>query len=271
MSRTDLRLSPRDFVLLKSLYCFPWLMDWHLAVILDERVSYVTGRMLQFEKRGLIERKKLISDEEVLNYIKVDGCRLIGYEEKKKKVPKIGRFEHDKGVIEASLWFMINKKASLRSFVTEKMLNSAVEMKRVGGQLRREVKEAHLPDGYVRAKSGKYVAIEFERTKKSKSSKTQMLNNVQANSRRFVKQFWFVELDSIEKSLNETTEFKNKKLEIIRMSKVRKDLAEYLNTLPKQTRLRDKLSDRTLFNEPDFPIRSVASLDLIVRNKAIFD
>ena len=55
---------------------------------------------------NLLQSQQL-ADEEVLNYLTAEGCRVLGVEVKKKRVPKVGRFEHDKGVIDSYIWLCL--------------------------------------------------------------------------------------------------------------------------------------------------------------------
>ena len=249
MVKKGLQISERDLMILKILYRLPWAMDWHIAVLIGEPEKYVFGRLNQLSRGGLVERKKLLADEEVLNYITAEGCRVLGFEVKKKRVPKIGRFEHDKGVIDSYIWLCL-KGLSFGRIVTEKAMNSAIEMKQVGDKWVRLGRDIHLPDGYYIANNGQYVALEFERTKKNKTSNKQMISNLQANSRRFHQQLWFVALDSIEKELMKSSAYKQSELKIFRIEKIRSDLAEYVEQLPLLLSEKSGIAPKILFSEP---------------------
>lgn len=108
MVKKGLQISERDLMILKILYRLPWAMDWHIAVLIGEAVKYVFGRLNQLARAGLVERKKLLADEEVRNYLTAEGCRVLGFEVKKKRVPKIGRFEHDFDVIDSYILDCLN-------------------------------------------------------------------------------------------------------------------------------------------------------------------
>lgn len=248
MSKKGFNKSIRDEMILKILYRLPWAFDWQIALLIGEPVKYVRGRLNQLVVWGLVERKKLIAGEEVLNYLTAEGCRVIGYEVKKKRVPKIGRFEHDLGVINSYLWLAL-KGIPFGLIVTEKAMNSAIEMKKVGTKWVRLGRDVHLPDGYILG-NGKYFALEFERTKKNKTSSKQMISNVHDNSRRFHTQYWFVALDSIEEELKRTSFYRDGTLKIIRFDEVRKALSKAVSELP--TVLSDKSgeSPKVLFSEP---------------------
>ena len=248
MSKKGFNKSKRDEMMLKILYRLPWAFDWHIALLIGEPVKYVRGRLNQLVVRGLVERKKLVVGEEVLNYLTAEGCREIGYEVKKKRVPKIGRFEHDLGVIDSYLWLAL-KGVPFGLIVTEKAMNSAIEMKKVGTKWIRLGLDVHLPDGYILG-NGKYFALEFERTKKNKTSNKQMISNVYDNSRRFHIQYWFVALDSIEKELKKTSFYRDGTLKIIRIDDVRSILSNAVSDLP--TVLSDKSGEKPkiLFSEP---------------------
>ena len=80
MVKKGLQISERDLMILKILYRLPWAMDWHIAVLIEEAVKYVFGRLNQLARAGLVERKKLLADEEVRNYLTAEGCRVLGFE-----------------------------------------------------------------------------------------------------------------------------------------------------------------------------------------------
>ncbi|WP_421450012.1 hypothetical protein [Streptococcus suis] len=249
MVKKGLQVSERDLMILKILYQLPWAMDWQIAVLIGEPVKYVFGRLNQLARGGLVERKKLLADEEVLNYLTAEGCRVLGVEVKKKRVPKVGRFEHDKGVIDSYIWLCL-KGLLFGRIVTEKAMNSAIEMKQVGDKWVRLGRDIHLPDGYYKSNNGRYVALEFERTKKNKTSNRQMIANVQANSRRFHQQFWFVALDSIEKELQKSSAYKKSELKIFRIEAIRADLADYVEQLPMILSEKSGIKPKILFSEP---------------------
>lgn len=75
--KKGLQISERDLMILKILYRLPWAMDWHIAVLIGEAVKYVFGRLNQLARAGLVERKKLLADEEVRNYLTAEGAEYL--------------------------------------------------------------------------------------------------------------------------------------------------------------------------------------------------
>lgn len=94
------------------------------------------------------------------------------------------------------------------------------------------------------------MALEFERTKKNKTSSRQMIANVQANSKRFHQQFWFVALDSIEKELQKSSVYKKSELKVFRIEVIRMDLADYVGQLPLILSEKSGIKPKILFSEP---------------------
>ena len=247
MVKKGLQLSSRDLMILKILYRLPWAFDWHIAVLIGEPVKYVRGRLNQLVIGGLVERKKLLADKDVLNYLTAEGCRVLDFEVKKKRVPKVARFEHDFGVIDSYIWLAI-KGVPFGAIISEKAMNSAIEMKKVNDKWFRVGRDIHLPDGYILG-SQKYVALEFERTKKNKTSSKQMISNVQTNSRRFHIQYWFVALDSIAEELKKTSFYRDGSLKIIKIEDIRRDLDSYVEGLPTVLSEKSGIKPKILFSE----------------------
>ncbi|MBQ9075672.1 MAG: hypothetical protein IJY32_06900 [Mogibacterium sp.] len=200
MGSRNIRLSDLDILILTVLYKLPWAQDYHIALLIGEPVKYVRRRLQQLAEGGLVRRVNLLADATALNVITSKGISEAGFIPRSVTKPTYFSVEHDRGVADAVVYFAILQRngkylTDLGSIITERDFDAVTEMEQVGtrsdGQPIYKSKSAdiHAPDAYI-IKNGKYIAIEFERTLKSKKSNSQMLDNAIDLRKRFDKQFW---------------------------------------------------------------------------------
>lgn len=220
MGSRNIRISDLDIMIMTVLYKLPWAQDYHIALLIGEPIKYVRRRLQQLAEGGLVRRVNLLADATALNVITSKGISEAGFTPRSVTRPTYFSVEHDRGVADVVVYFAILQRngkylTDFGSIITERDFDAVTEMEQVGtrsdGQPIYKSKSAdvHAPDAYI-IKNGKYIAIEFERTLKSKKSNSQMIDNAIDLRKRFYKQFWIYGNNAV----------KNKLLEI------RKDIPE---------------------------------------------
>lgn len=244
----NVRLNDRDRCILIVLYKLSWAMDYHIALLTGEPVKYVRRRLQQMAEGGIVRRVNMMANKTALNVITSKGISEAGFEPRNITRPTYFSVEHDLGVIDTVVYFsLLNKNGkyltNFGSIITERDFDSVREMEQVGtrsdGQPIYKAKDAdiHAPDAYI-IKGSKYIAIEFERTLKSKKSNSQMIDNAIDLRKRFDRQFWIYGNNAVRNKLIEL----RKDIPEISMISI-EDVREYLSV--KTSRLPDTISAKT--------------------------
>ena len=248
MGTRNIRLSDLDIKILTIIYKLPWAMDYHIALLTGEPVKYIRRRLQQLAEGGLVRRMNMVADRTALNVITTKGISEAGFELRNTTRPTYFSVEHDLGVIDTVVFFsLLNKNGKhlteFGSIITERDFDSVREMEQVGtrsdGQPIYKAKDAdiHAPDAYI-IKGNKFVAVEFERTLKSKKSNSQMLDNALNLRKRFDRQFWIYGNNAVRNKLTEI----RKNIPEISMISI-DDVREYLKV--KTSQLPDTISAKT--------------------------
>lgn len=209
----NIRLSDRDILMLIVLYKLPWAMDYHIALLIGEPVKFVRRRLQQMAEGGLVRRVNLMANRTALNVITSKGIYEAGFEPRNVNNPTYFSVEHDLGVIDTVVYLSLLEKGGKHltdfgSIITERDFDAVTEMEQVGtrsdGKPIYKAKDAdiHAPDAYI-IKNGIYIAVEFERTLKSKKSNSQMIDNAIDLRKRFDKQFWIFGNNAVRNKLTE--------------------------------------------------------------------
>lgn len=239
----NIRLSDLDLLILSVLYKLPWAMDYHIALVVGEPVKYIRRRLQQLAEGGLVKRENMIANKTALNVITSKGISEAGFEPRSISRPTYFSVEHDLGVIDTVIYLAVLEKngkylTDLGSIITERDFQAVREMEQVGvrsdGQPIYKAKDAdiHEPDAYIMS-SGKYIAVEFERTLKTKKSNSQMIDNAIDLRKRFYRQYWIYGNNAVKNKLNEIKK-DIPEIAMISISDVRKYLNLRLEMLPKK-------------------------------------
>lgn len=214
MGSRNIRISDLDIMILTVLYKLPWAQDYHIALLIGEPIKYVRRRLQQLSEGGLVRRVNLLADATALNVITSKGISEAGFTPRSVTRPTYFSVEHDRGIADAVVYFAILQKngkylTDFGSIITERDFDAVSEVEQIGtrssdGQPIYKSKSAdiHAPDAYI-IKNGKYIAIEFERTLKSKKSNSQMIDNAIDLRKRFYKQFWIYGNNAVRNKLLE--------------------------------------------------------------------
>ena len=206
MMNMNINLTDNDKRILTILYKFQWCSAANLALLIDEPVSFVTRRCIRLQEAGLIGREYLAGGVLSCNYIKAKGMKMMGFIPRKVSKPTLYNYEHTLGEINVYTFLAINPTTHIKlgQIITERdILNSVVwDDDGLDKQGRRRVIARdltlgiHRPDGYIvnDTKDGRqFIALEFERSKKSAKSNSHLLDNIESNARVFNSgQWWFV-------------------------------------------------------------------------------
>ena len=239
----NIRLSELDIMILSVLYKLPWAMDYHIALVVGEPVKYIRRRLQQLAEGGLVRRENMIANKTALNVITSKGISEAGFEPRSISRPTYFSVEHDLGVIDTVIYLALLEKSGkhltdLGSIITERDFQAVREMEQVGirsdGQPIYKAKDAdiHEPDAYIMS-NGKYIAVEFERTLKSKKSNSQMIDNAIDLRKRFHRQYWIYGNNAVRNKLNEIKK-DIPEIVTISISDVRKYLNLRIDMLPKK-------------------------------------
>ena len=244
MKKKKLMVSNLDKEILKMLFKVDFMTDKMISILSGEPLTYINGRLKKMAQARFI--KRAIICKEALNYITVEGIKLIDLEPRNIHTPKIGTYAHSYGVYESYLWLSIPhsfSNGSTHSFVdfgaitTERDFNTVRPMTLTGHRkdghpvYKNADSTVHDPDGFFKRSDGSYAAIEFERTKKG--ARNIVRDNIISNAKRFSVQYWFADDPYVLRGLNSIAEeLKNKSIVIKDMRAIRRDLEEYLNKLP---------------------------------------
>lgn len=241
MGTRNIRLSDLDIMILTVLYKLSWAQDYHIALLIGEPVKYVRRRLQQLSEGGLVRRVNMLADATALNVITSKGISEAGFEPRSITRPTYFSVEHDRGVADVVVYFAILQRngkylTDFGSIITERDFDAVTEMEQVGtrsdGQPIYKSKSAdvHAPDAYI-IKNGKYIAIEFERTLKSKKSNSQMIDNAIDLRKRFYKQFWIYGNNAVRNKLMEIKE-EIPEISMISIEEVRAYLKRRAELLP---------------------------------------
>ena len=237
----NVRLSDLDIWILIVLYKLPWAMDYHVALLVGEPVKYVRRRLQQLAEGGLVRRVNLMANRTALNAITSKGISEAGLEPRNVCNPTYFSVEHDLGVIDTVVYLSILEKngkhlTDFGSIITERDFQSVREMEQVGtrsdGKPIYKAKDdgIHEPDAYI-IKKDKYIAVEFERTLKSRKSNSQLIDNAIDLRKRFDKQYWIYGNNAVRNKLNEVRK-DIPEMSIIGIDDVREYLRIRLERLP---------------------------------------
>lgn len=213
MGSRNIRISDLDILILTVLYKLPWAQDYHVSLLIGEPIKYVRRRLQQLAEGGLVRRVNMLADATALNVITTKGISEAGFEPRSITRPTYFSVEHDRGVADAVVYFAILQRSSkyltdFGSIITERDFDAVTEMEQVGTRsdgkpiYKSKSADIHAPDAYI-IKNGKYIAIEFERTLKSKKSNSQMIDNAIDLRKRFDKQFWIYGNNAVRNKLLE--------------------------------------------------------------------
>ncbi len=241
MGSRNIRLSDLDICMLVVLYKLPWAMDYHVALLIDEPVKYVRRRLQQLAEGGLVRRINLMANRTALNVITSKGISEAGLEPRSVSNPTYFSVEHDLGVIDTVVYLSILEKngkhlTDFGSIITERDFQSVREMEQVGirsdGKPIYKAKDdgIHEPDAYI-IKNDKYIAVEFERTLKSRKSNSQLIDNAIDLRKRFNKQYWIYGNNAVRNKLNEVRK-DIPEMSVIGIDDVREYLRFRLDRLP---------------------------------------
>ena len=243
--RKGIILSESDLEILKSLYKVDFLCDYHIAAIIGESKCYVAKRLRDLATAGLVGRKVLKANCPAANWITKKGIQKAGLTPRNVRPPTLGRYEHSLGCADMYVYFCLLRKLKDGRFsrfvhfggiISERDFNAVRELKEVGkkknGQpiLKSLDFYVHHPDGFF-CKSGKYYALEFERTAKSTYDK--VLANAKDNAKRFTKQYWVYDHKSVLNYLKKAqSEIGADRIQLIDYVKVREQLRKAVSNLP---------------------------------------
>ena len=274
MKKKRLVVSDLDKEILQMLYKVDFLTDKMISILSGEPLTYINGRLKKMAQAGLI--KRAIICKEALNYITIDGIKMIDLEPRNIHTPKIGNYAHSYGIYESYLWLSIPHSlsdGSKRSFVdfgaitTERDFNTVRPMTLTGHRkdghpvYKSSDNSIHDPDGFFQASNGTYTAIEFERTKKG--ARSIVRDNILQNAKRFHKQFCFADDPYVLRGLNTIAEeLKNVTIVIKDMRVIRKELDEYLNKIPAAFSQKSGITRVSLFGNTMADPVAVSSLPL---------
>ena len=241
MGSRNIRISDLDILILTVLYKLPWAQDYHVSLLIGEPIKYVRRRLQQLAEGGLVRRVNMLADATALNVITSKGISEAGFEPRSITRPTYFSVEHDRGVADVVVYFAILQRngkylTDFGSIITERDFDAVTEMEQVGtrsdGQPIYKSKSAdvHAPDAYI-IKNGKYIAIEFERTLKSKKSNSQMIDNAIDLRKRFYKQFWIYGNNAVRNKLMEIKE-EIPEISMISIEEVRAYLKRRAELLP---------------------------------------
>lgn len=213
MGSRNIRISDLDILILTVLYKLPWAQDYHVSLLIGEPIKYVRRRLQQLSEGGLVRRMNMLADATALNVITSKGISEAGFTPRSVTRPTYFSVEHDRGIADAVVYFAILQKngkylTDFGSIITERDFDAVSEVEQIGtrsdGQPIYKSKSAdiHAPDAYI-IKNGKYIAIEYERTLKSKKSNSQMIDNAIDLRKRFDKQFWVYGNNAVKNKLLE--------------------------------------------------------------------
>ena len=241
MGSRNIRISDLDILILTVLYKLPWAQDYHVSLLIGEPIKYVRRRLQQLAEGGLVRRVNMLADATALNVITTKGISEAGFEPRSITRPTYFSVEHDRGVADVVVYFAILQRngkylTDFGSIITERDFDAVTEMEQVGtrsdGQpiYKSKSAEIHAPDAYI-IKNGKYIAIEFERTLKSKKSNAQMIDNAIDLRKRFYKQFWIYGNNAVRNKLMEIKE-EIPEISMISIEEVRAYLKRRAELLP---------------------------------------
>lgn len=238
-------LSETDKELLSSLYKADFLCDYHLSLIIGENKRYVAKRLHDLATAGLVGRKVLKANCPAANWITKSGILKAGLPPRNVRPPTLGRYEHSLGCADMYVYFCLLRKfkdGSRKRFVhfgdiiSERDFNAVRELKEVGKKknghpiLKSMDFDIHHPDGFF-CKSGKFYALEFERTPKSTFEIVR--DNALDNCKRFSKQFWIYDCKSVYNYLKKAqAEIGADRIQLIDYNKVREQLQKAVANLP---------------------------------------
>lgn len=194
----------------------------------------VARRVRVLQQKGYVENKQLIPDEKALVILKQKGLTdLVNRPEysfledslawRKPWNKSAMLAEHVRGEALIATWLALPKKdKSIHEIsvpfgfqYTERDLNNSGKATGI-----------HTPDGMILAKTTR-ICIEYERTMKSKGSRTHLKDNMEANAERFSRQYWFVE-NRAYNAVRELSELHPTwHVYVIKMDLVRADLGRY--------------------------------------------
>lgn len=244
--KVNVELSESDYEILKSLYKCSWLHDYHLAAIIGENhKNYVRGRQKKLTVAGLVKRKMMKSGMPAVNWLTQAGMRELGLPVRNVNEPKLYNYEHDLGCADMYVYLCLLRKKKDGSFgrlayfgevITERDFNAVSTMREINKKSNgqpiyvRLDRDIHKPDGYLK-RNNMYIALEFERTPKSK--KRILRDNVLDNAKRFAVQYWVYSKPSVYNALLEIQqELGSDKIKILDIEKIRRTIQRYVDNLP---------------------------------------
>ena len=199
-----MRITDNDLKIFKILYKVFWMPTELIALLIDEPVAYTNRRLIRMRANGYIGREVLAGS--ACNYLTRSGMNFLDLPHRNVRKPSLYQYEHQLG--EAQMYCFLSmypltkaKKPLARFFeiITERDLLCCRDWEVVGyksngaKKMRAADEDFHVPDGYIRSTSGQLYGLEFERSRKSATSNTQLINNIHSNSLIFGTQLWFAE------------------------------------------------------------------------------
>ncbi len=256
----NIQLLKSDIEILIALYKWGFLKEYQIALLMDESVDYIRGRLKRMSQTGVIKRKCIIPNTAAANWITNKGIQMIDVPIRNVYTPKAITFEHDAFCADFQIWLMKNVRLTSDNIVTERDIRTHYVQNKDSG--------IHIPDGFI--SSNVRIALEFERTLKSSPKKT-VLENIEANRQRFHAQYWAVDRSAVRSVIQEILqdkEYKNE-IQIYDRQRIEFDLKQYISELPHYNSERIGKKRRSLINvnwhEP------VALMDLPVRKDVCVD
>lgn len=242
MGNRNIRISDLDVLILSVLYKLPWAMDYHIALLTGEPVKYIRRRLQQLAEGGLVRRANMMADRTALNVITSKGISEAGFEPRNLTRPTYFSVEHDLGVIDIVVYLaLLNKNGKylteFGSVITERDFDAATEMEQIGVRsdgkpiYKSKDDSIHRPDAYFTV-NDKYIAVEFERTLKSKKSNSQLIDNAIDLRKRFHRQYWIYGNNAVKNKLVEVRK-DIPEIYMLGIDDVRAYLKQRLDLLPK--------------------------------------
>lgn len=266
--------------ILTCLYKVDFFCDYHLAGLIGENKEYIKGRLKKLARAGLIKRKIIKGNMPCVNWITKQGIKELGLEMRNVREPTTGRFEHSLGCADMYVYMTLMRKkkdgsykriVSFGEIITERDFNAVRELKQVkkksNGQPVYLSLDSHIhkPDGYY-FKNGKRIALEFERTPKSKAKI--LRNNVYENRKRFNTQIWVYDKPIVKKMLERLKQELGSEIQIISIETVREQIYRYVNSLPAEISKKSGKARSSAVGELVKPI-PLNRLPIIVKHSAV--
>lgn len=175
----NLILQERDFLILKEIERWRWLLGRHIQELCYFSSARTTDRRLKIlVESGYLERKKILYGVPNIYFLTNKGKKLLGASRHMDSI-RIELIRHDIIVVDMAIYLSKTMKISYDMFITEK------ELHRKDGFGNRN----HAPDFCI--KNGESnIAVEIELSLKSKE---RLEKNIQLNFLNYDKQFWIIE------------------------------------------------------------------------------